>query len=337
MFRVVSRNFVAARHPFRERVPGCIQSTGFGHRNHFFIFRNEHAQSTTLGPKLMFGVLSPNFIAARHPFENGCRGAYKARVLSTGTISSFFATNMPNPLLLVQNSCLGVVTRNFIAARHPFQKRVSGFIQSTSFGHRNHFFVFCNEHAQSTTLGPNKPIKSPRKGSNRKEQNQPKAALVWRTGQSGVPPDSVRCTREINYELLSFGFLESRSAIIHRTVRCAKRSTGHQRNGRVQRSADNATVRGQHARSQSRCQKVHRTVNSACPVHHQTVRWPSLSELQRSNPNGWVTWLAHRTVQCAHRQTVSPTTILVGGAINIPQPPHFKASKFFRLHIQYKS
>jgi hypothetical protein len=34
------------------------------------------------------------------------------------------------------------------------------------------------------------------------------AALVWRTGLSGVPPDSVRCTKEINFELLSFGFLE---------------------------------------------------------------------------------------------------------------------------------
>jgi hypothetical protein len=102
MFRVVSRNFVAARHPFRKRVSGCTQSMSFCHRNHFFIFRNEHAQSTTLGPKLMFGVFS----------------------------------------------------RNFVAARHPFRKRVSGCIQSTSFCHRNHFFVFCNEHAQSTNLGP---------------------------------------------------------------------------------------------------------------------------------------------------------------------------------------
>jgi hypothetical protein len=68
MFGVVSRNFVAARHPFRKRVPGCIQSTSFCHRNHFFVFRNEHAQSTTLGPKLMFGVVSRNFVAARHPF-----------------------------------------------------------------------------------------------------------------------------------------------------------------------------------------------------------------------------------------------------------------------------
>jgi hypothetical protein len=38
-----------------------------------------------------------------------------------------------------------------------------------------------------------------------------------------VPPESVWCTREINSKLLSFGFLESHSAIIHQTVR---RSTG---------------------------------------------------------------------------------------------------------------
>jgi hypothetical protein len=62
---------------------------------HFFVFRNEHAQSTTLGPKLMFVM----------------------------------------------------VLRNFVAARHPFRKRVSGCIRSTSFCHRNHFVVFCNEHA----------------------------------------------------------------------------------------------------------------------------------------------------------------------------------------------
>ena len=125
--------------------------------------------------------------------------------------------------------------------------------------------------------------------------------------------------------------------LAHRTVRCAKRSNGRQHNGRVQRSADTATVRGQFAQSPSRRQKAHRTVNSDCPVHHQTIRWSQLSELQRSNPNGWVTWLTHRTVRCAHRQTSSPTAILVVGAINTPQPPHFKASKFFRLHIQYKS
>jgi hypothetical protein len=99
MFGVVLRNFVAARHPFRKRVSGCIQSLSFRHWNHFFVFRNEHAQSTTLGPKLMFGVVLRNFVAARHPFRKRCRGAYKARVFVTGIVSSFFSTNMPNPLL----------------------------------------------------------------------------------------------------------------------------------------------------------------------------------------------------------------------------------------------
>jgi hypothetical protein len=152
MFGVISRNFVAARHTFRKRVLGCIQSTSFCHRNQFFVFRNEHAQSSTLGSKLMFGVVSRYILAARHPFrkrvshtkheflppepilrfsQRTCpilyfrpkthvwcgfalyrcrtspipktgvgvsRGAYKARVFATGTISTFFATNMPNPL-----------------------------------------------------------------------------------------------------------------------------------------------------------------------------------------------------------------------------------------------
>jgi hypothetical protein len=67
-------------------------------------------------------------------------------------------------------------------------------------------------------------------------------------------------------------------------------------------------------RSQSRREKAHRTVNSTCSVHHRAVRWPHLSELQRSNPNGWVMWLAHRT----HRQQPSPTATWVVGAINTP-------------------
>jgi hypothetical protein len=78
---------------------GVHKSTSFCHRNNFFNFRNKHAQSTTLGPKLMFGVVSRNFVAAHHPFRKRVSGAYNARVFATDTISLFFATNMPNPLL----------------------------------------------------------------------------------------------------------------------------------------------------------------------------------------------------------------------------------------------
>ena len=57
---------------------------------------------------------------------------------------------------------------------------------------------------------------------------------------------------------------------------------------------------------------AHRTLYSACPVCHRTSRRAQQSELQRSEPNGLVTWLAHRTlsgvhrtVRCTMRQTAS--------------------------------
>jgi hypothetical protein len=93
--------------PIPKTDVGVHTNTSFRHRNHFFVFRNEHAQSTTLGTKLMFGVVSRNFVAARHHFRKRVSGCIQARVFATGTIYSFFATNMPNPLLDVQNSCLG--------------------------------------------------------------------------------------------------------------------------------------------------------------------------------------------------------------------------------------
>jgi hypothetical protein len=65
-----------------------------------------------------------------------------------------------------------------------------------------------------------KPIKRPRKGFKQREQGITEGTLVWRTGQSGVPPDSVRCTRGLRAKLLTFGNSQRRFAIIHRTVRC---------------------------------------------------------------------------------------------------------------------
>jgi hypothetical protein len=54
---------------------GVHKSTSFCNL-HFFVFRNEHAQFTTLGPKLMFGVVSRNFVAARHPFRKRVSGVH---------------------------------------------------------------------------------------------------------------------------------------------------------------------------------------------------------------------------------------------------------------------
>jgi hypothetical protein len=114
-----------------------------------------------------------------------------------------------------------------------------------------------------------------------------------------VPPDSVRCTRELNSKLATFGnsgrplrYNSLDCTVHHRTVQCAKRSNGYSRQWSSATLQCNCT-----RRSHSRRQKAHWTVNRTCPVHHQTVRWPRCQKLQRSEPNGLVTWLAHRTVR----------------------------------------
>jgi hypothetical protein len=57
------------------------------------------------------------------------------------------------------------------------------------------------------------------------------------------------------------------------------------------------------------------TVTVRCGIELSGAAWRQSSNgRNRQNPNGWVTWLAHRTVQCAHRQQPSSTVeLLVGG------------------------
>ena len=56
-FWMVSRHFVAAPDPLRKLVSGCIKSTCLCLENRFLFGHNEHAQSTTLGLKLMSTIL----------------------------------------------------------------------------------------------------------------------------------------------------------------------------------------------------------------------------------------------------------------------------------------
>jgi hypothetical protein len=127
-----------------------------------------------------------------------------------------------------------------------------------------------------------KPIKRSKLGFKIKEQKKPKRTLVWRTGLSGVPPDSVWCLGLYDFKLATFGFLESRSAIIHRTVWCASGATVPAQRSTATDTCKSATVREQFVQSQNSRQKAHRTVNSVCPVRHRTVECPKKSKLQWS-------------------------------------------------------
>jgi hypothetical protein len=120
----------------------------------------------------------------------------------------------------------------------------------------------------------------------------------------------------------------------------SQRNNGYfARNGRLQhiKCAPSACRGAEHARV------AHRTVYRTCLVHHRTARRAHKTELQRSEPNGQVTWLAHRTLSGAPcDSSLHQTASLVVGAISTPTTPHsshpsFPPSNYLQeLSIQYK-
>jgi hypothetical protein len=89
---------------------------------------------------------------------------------------------------------------------------------------------------------------------------------------------------------------------------------------------------------------AYRTVNRTCPVHHRTVRWPRCQKLQRSEPNGPVTWLAHRTVSggapdCLVRHTTKALTNGHFGGWGYKYPPTttLQCIQVFSHQTSYKS
>ena len=144
MFGVVSRHFVAARHPLRKRVSGCIQGMSLCPRNHSRTFRNEHAQSTTLGPKLMFAVVSRYFVAARDPLRILVWLCIQGMSLCPRNHFSTFRNEHAKSTTLGPKLMFRVVSHNFVAAREPLRKRVSWCRQGMSLCPRNRSRTFRN-------------------------------------------------------------------------------------------------------------------------------------------------------------------------------------------------
>jgi hypothetical protein len=90
---------------------------------------------------------------------------------------------------------------------------------------------------------------------------------------SGVPPDSVRCTRVSNSELLTFGNSRGHSAIIHRTVRCASGATATSRQRSSAKGIKCATVRARVRAEPDGTPDSKRCLSGAppdCPVPQKT-------------------------------------------------------------------
>jgi hypothetical protein len=131
---------------------------------------------------------------------------------------------------------------------------------------------------------------------------------------SGAPPNSVRCTRALDAELATFGKIRGRSAIIHRTVRCASGATATSHAMVVCNRIQCATVR---ARVRARAVGAPDSLQDLSGAPPDSPEAPQV-RAQTVEPNGQLTWLAHRTVRwCtglsgAPCDSTLPTTIFGG-------------------------
>ena len=93
---MVSHHLVAASAPFRNRVQGCRFGTSSGQRNFFQDFQPKRIQSTTLGPKFLFWVVSHHLVAAKCSFAKSGPGIpFWHEFGLTKLLSSFLAKMHP--------------------------------------------------------------------------------------------------------------------------------------------------------------------------------------------------------------------------------------------------
>jgi len=85
--------FVSASAPLRNRFLGCRFGTSSGQQSIFRVSLPKRIQSTTLGPKLMFCVVSHHLVVASTPLPNLSLDAVLARVWADETIVVFFSQN----------------------------------------------------------------------------------------------------------------------------------------------------------------------------------------------------------------------------------------------------
>ena len=132
MFGVVSRNFVAARHPFRKRVSGVHTKLEFSPPEPFLRFSQRTCPIHYFRSKTHVWGGFAQFRCRTSPIPKTGVGVHtKQEFLPTEPILHFSQRTWTlGPKLMFR-----VVSHNFVTARQPFQKWVSGCIQSTSFCH----------------------------------------------------------------------------------------------------------------------------------------------------------------------------------------------------------
>jgi hypothetical protein len=134
-----------------------------------------------------------------------------------------------------------------------------------------------------------------------KNKGAKKPSVPWSSA-----PDSVRCTRTVQspngHSRVSQGALRYNSSdcpVCHQTVRCTSGATAPSRNGQLQKLENQMNGEEQCVESEPPVRGAPDTAQCLfgaapdCPV---PLEYKASNGHKLQNPNGWVTWLAHRTM-----------------------------------------
>jgi hypothetical protein len=135
-----------------------------------------------------------------------------------------------------------------------------------------------------------KPIKSTSQGSKERSKRKPKCSLVWRTGLSGAPPDSVRCTREDQPPTLHLRVSQAQlrynspdCPVCHRTIRCTS--------GATTTCAQRLTLQSEQWKSDVRAASQRGTGLSGVPLDYPVPHEDKASNGRPApSPNERITW-----------------------------------------------
>jgi hypothetical protein len=130
-----------------------------------------------------------------------------------------------------------------------------------------------------------------------------------------VPQDSVRCTRTVQSQ--THHSRVSQGALRYNSPDCPvwQWSNGYFVQRLPAKAEDQSYSEEQSAQSQSRpsgTPDTEQCLSGAAPDYPVPLEYKASNDRQLPNPNGWVTWLAHRTVS--------------GGALDCPVRPSTAAT-----------
>jgi hypothetical protein len=157
----------------------------------------------------------------------------------------------------------------------------------------------------------------------------------------GLAHRTVRCTREPNSELATFGNSGSHSAIIHQTVRCASGATAICANGRLQKQWNSArTARAESEQAPEGAPDSEQWLSGAPPDYPvtQLSEAPTVRTQRLGDVTGAPDSVQWRTgLSGAHTTAASTNGQFGGWGYKYPQPPTIHCIQVFSLHTSYKS